>query len=166
MPLHAQQFFTQHLALPYEGGVVIGNSYYATPAPGSPLRLRIGFKPTIAEHEYDGLRLSVLHPEHGTIDTAVLSFADHDTFTARDDRREAEGFGRDGEGRFREWNSHGKPPWRGAQVEGLTYAIEQYVQLWFPPPGNPTDAMRDAYAPTTSPVPPAPATSKATRRTR
>jgi hypothetical protein len=165
VPLHAQQFFTQHLALPYEGGTVIGNTYYAAPIPGSPLRLRIDFQPTIAEHEYNGLRVSALHTERGTIDTTVLSFADHDTFTDRDARR---GNGYFGEAKdcFRDANTRGKPPWHGAQTEGLTYAIEQYVQIWFPTTVNPTGTTRDAYAPTRRPAPPAPAGSRATRRTR
>jgi hypothetical protein len=166
VPLHARQFFLQHLALPYEGGAVIGNSYYATPNPGSPLRLRIDFQPTITEHEYDGLRLRVIHTDRGALDTTVLSFADHDTFTDRDTRREAQGSGRDSDDRFRDWHNHGRPPWHGAHTEGLTYAIEQYVQLWFPPPASPARPARDAPARAMSQQPPAPPGKKSSRRTR
>jgi hypothetical protein len=104
---------------------------------GQALRLRIDFHPTITGHEYDGLRLRVIHTDRGALDTTVLSFGDHDTFTDRDARREAVGFGRDSNDRFREWHNGERPPWHGAHTEGLTYAIEQYVRLWFPPPCKP-----------------------------
>ncbi|WP_217570594.1 hypothetical protein [Streptomyces sp. GbtcB7] len=136
MPLHAEQFFTRQLTL--TGGTVIGDTYYATPQPGSPLRLRIGFSRTIGADEYDGLRLQILHAEQGgVLDTVILTFADHDTFRSRDT---AIGRypGHDGYALVRDWHQRDEPPWQGAATTKLRRAIEQYTLLWFPqPPATP-----------------------------
>ncbi|MEU2874121.1 hypothetical protein ABZ769_33825 [Streptomyces olivoreticuli] len=159
MPLHAQQFFTDHLALPFDGSAIIGDSCYAKPQPHSPLRLRIDFAPTIRHGEYDGLRLRVLHPDKGVLDTAILTFADHSTFTRRDAAREI-GPGWDGYARIRDWHQArtGEPPWKGADVSGLRRAIEQYAQLWFP-----DDPPHAAPTRTALPVPTAPVSTTSVR---
>lgn len=129
MPLHAEQFFISQLQL--TDGTVIGDSYYSTPAPGSPLRLRIDFTRTIRVSEYDGLRLQTLHTEQGVLDTAILTFAAHDTFRSRD-----AALGRkprdDGYAVIRDWNAGDEPPWQGAATTKLRRAIEQYTTVWFP----------------------------------
>ncbi len=139
MPLYAQQFFTDHLTLPFET-TVLGNTCYAIPEPANLQRLRIDFAPTIRHNEYDGLRLQVIHPGRGgAIDTALLPFAEHGTFTRRDAAR---GIcpGQDGYARIRDWHPRSEqPPWQGADVSGLRRSVEQYAHLWFPPP-NPTTA--------------------------
>ncbi|WP_206342747.1 hypothetical protein [Streptomyces ureilyticus] len=130
MPLHAQQFFTQQLAL--TGGTVIGDTYYATPQPGSPLRLRIGFSRTIRADEYDGLRLQILHAEQGgVLDTVILTFAGHDTFRSRD-AAIGRSPGHDGYAMVRDWHQRDEPPWQGAAATKLRRAVEQYTLLWFP----------------------------------
>lgn len=133
MPLLVKKFFDDVLALPFGNHEVIGNSYYAAPQSGSVLRLRIDFAPTIRYGEYDGLRLRVIHPDQGVVDTAILPFAEHGTFTRRDATRDL-GAGRDGYAVFRDWNSArtGEPPWTGAEGAGLREAIQQYVRIWFP----------------------------------
>ncbi|BBC30753.1 hypothetical protein SGFS_020470 [Streptomyces graminofaciens] len=132
MSLHAQQFFTEHLTLPFTEGAVVGNTYYATPLPNSPLRLRIDFSPTIRENEYGGLRLAVVHPEKGDLDAVVLTFDEHGTFTRRDAARDVRpGFS--GYARILDLRHHNRqPPWHGAEVAGLRSAIEQYTNIWFP----------------------------------
>ncbi|MFF8447725.1 hypothetical protein ACF06Q_08490 [Streptomyces leeuwenhoekii] len=129
MPLHAEQFFTCQLQL--TDGTVIGDSYYSTPAPGSPLRLRIDFTRTIRVGEYDGLRLQTLHTEQGVLDTAILTFAAHDTFHSRDAALGRKP-GDDGHAVIRDWNVGDEPPWQGAATTKLRRAIEQYTTLWFP----------------------------------
>ncbi|AJT62488.1 hypothetical protein T261_0799 [Streptomyces lydicus] len=131
MSLHAQQFFTEHLALPFAGGTVVGDAYYATPLSASPLRLQITFARTIRTGEYDGLRLQVLHADQGVLDTATLKFADHHTFRRRDTARGLEP-GWDGYACIRDWSDRGEPPWQGAEVTALRQAIEQYATVWFP----------------------------------
>lgn len=162
MSLHAQQFFTQHLTLPFTESTVVGNTYYATPLPNSPLRLRIDFSRTIRENEYDGLRLSVVHPEKGDVDAVVLTFDEHDTFTRRDTAREVQP-GYSGYARILDLRHHNRqPPWSGAAVGGLRAAIEQYTQLWFP--GAWTTAPRSRPAARTARnVPTAPVRPTATR---
>ncbi|MFD7013949.1 hypothetical protein [Streptomyces sp. NPDC059928] len=138
MPLHAKEFFTEHLML--TGGTVIGDTYYTHPQPTTPLRLRIDFAPTIRVDEYDGLRLQVLHAEQGVLDTAVLSFADHHTFHRRDEAR-GKPPGTDGYARIRDWHDKGPAPWKGADVTRLRQAIADYTTLWFPsPPAQPDPA--------------------------
>ncbi|MFF0201889.1 hypothetical protein [Streptomyces sp. NPDC005017] len=132
MSLHAQQFFTEHLTLPFTESTVVGDTYYATPLPNSPLRLRIDFSRTIRENEYDGLRLAVCHSEKGDIDAVVLTFAEHDTFTRRDAAGDIQP-GYSGYARILDLRHHNRqPPWTGAEVRGLRVAIEQYTQIWFP----------------------------------
>jgi hypothetical protein len=132
MALHAEKFFTQQLDL--TDGTVIGDIYYATPRPDTPLRLRIGFSRTIRAGEYDGLRLQILHAEQGAVlDSVLLTFADHDTFRSRDaaiDRHP----GYDGYAKLRDWHERDEPPWQGAATTKLRRAIEQYTRLWFPQP--------------------------------
>jgi hypothetical protein len=155
VPLHAQQFFTELLTLPFDDSTVVADSYYATPQPGSPLRLRIDFAPTIRHREYDGLRLRILHPDQGVIDTAILTFADHDTFARRDAARKV-GPGQDGYARIRDWHA-GEPPWKGADVGRLRRAIEQYARVWFPDSQAAERPSRKAQTRTVHQVPAAPA---------
>ncbi|MCC9706022.1 hypothetical protein E4N62_12600 [Streptomyces sp. MNU76] len=154
MPLHAEQFFTRQLAL--TDGTVVADTYYATPQPGSPLRLRIGFSRTIRLDEYDGLRLQILHTgQGGVLDTAVLTFADHDTFHSRDTAI-GRAPGHDGYARMRDWHQRDEPPWQGAATTKLRRAIDQYTRLWFP---QPTTRARTSTPPvqrTLSGRPPAP----------
>ncbi|MCL6739438.1 hypothetical protein [Streptomyces neyagawaensis] len=132
MSLHAQQFFTEHLMLPFAESAVVGDTYYAAPLPKSPLRLRIDFSRTIRESEYDGLRLAVVHPEKGDVDAVVLAFVEHGTFARRDAERDVQpGFS--GYARILDLHHHNRqPPWNGAEVRGLRTAIEQYTKVWFP----------------------------------
>ncbi|MFC0844701.1 hypothetical protein ACFH04_13430 [Streptomyces noboritoensis] len=131
MVLFAEQFFADHLTLPYPEAAVVGDTYYAAPAPDLPLRLRIGFTPTIRAGEYGGLRLQVIHLEHGPLDTLALSFAGHGAFEIRD-RRQGRKPGQDGYGVFRDWHNLQTPSWLGLGVAELRAAISQYVRLWFP----------------------------------
>lgn len=84
MPLQAAEFFTE-LCLPFHGHTVVGNTYFAVPVPGAPLRLRINFTRTIHADTYGGLRVAVIHPDRGEIDAVTLSFVDHGTFHRRDE---------------------------------------------------------------------------------
>ncbi|MEU8784872.1 hypothetical protein [Streptomyces sp. NPDC048637] len=146
MSLHIQKFFSEVLALPFDEHAVVGNAYYASPQPDSALRLRIDFAPTIRHGEYDGVRLRVIHPDQGVIDTAILPFAEHGTFARRDAARNFTA-GRDGYAVFRDWNdrrSAGEPPWKGAQGNGLRTAITQYAQIWFPYTPDRTSARQTA----------------------
>ncbi|MCY0940210.1 MULTISPECIES: hypothetical protein [Streptomyces] len=95
------------------------------------MRIRIDFQSTIRHREYDGLRLAVLHPDRGVLDTVSLSFADHQTFARRDAERGI-GPGWDGYARIRDWHENGPPPWNGADLTGLRYAITHYTQVWVP----------------------------------
>ena len=131
MPLHAREFFTE-LGLPFtDGSTVVGNTYYATPTPDSPLRLRIDFSGTITADEYGGLRLAIIHPDQGELDALALSFADHDTFRRRDEARELHS-SFSGYGTFNLYCRAGEMPWQGADTTGLRGAIEQYTPVWFP----------------------------------
>ena len=145
MALHAQQFFDDVLELPLHQHAIVGDALYAAPQPHSPLRLRIDFAPTIRHGEYNGLRLRVIHPEQGVLDTAILRFADHGTFERRDAARGLTA-GRDGYGVIRDWHSCG-PAWHGANGTGLRRAIEQHVHLWFPPPAEPRPPARPVAQP-------------------
>ncbi|WP_329473112.1 hypothetical protein OIE75_32800 [Streptomyces sp. NBC_01723] len=84
MSLQAPEFFTE-LCLPFHDHTVVGNTYYAAPVPGTPLRLRIDFTRTIHADTYGGLRVTVVHPDRGEIDAVALSFLDHGTFHRRDE---------------------------------------------------------------------------------
>lgn len=131
MALFTEQLFADHLTLPYPEAAVVGDAYYAAPVPDLPLRLRIDFAPTIYAGRYDGLRLQLVHLEQGPIDTAVLRFAEHGAFEARDRRRDKKP-GQDGYGTFTDWNHSEHPPWTGIGVTRLRVAIDQYVRLWIP----------------------------------
>ncbi|MFF2508740.1 hypothetical protein ACFVTY_36045 [Streptomyces sp. NPDC058067] len=156
MALHAQQFFDDALELPLDQYAIIGDTLYAAPQPNSPLRLRIDFAPTMRHGEYDGLRLRVIHPEQGVLDTAILRFADHGTFTRRDTARDLMP-GQDGYAVIRDWHNSG-PAWHGADGTGLRTAIEKYAHVWFPPPA----ASRPAACSVAQPA----ATTGAPPRTR
>ncbi|TVZ77994.1 hypothetical protein FB157_13618 [Streptomyces sp. BK340] len=65
--MHAREFFAE-LELPFADRAVVGDTYYATPIPGAPLRLRIDFSPTQWANEYAGLRLATLHQDRGELD--------------------------------------------------------------------------------------------------
>ncbi|MFD7862204.1 hypothetical protein [Streptomyces sp. NPDC059783] len=146
MALHAQQFFDDVLELPFHQYAVVGDALYAAPQPDTPLRLRIDFAPTIRRDEYDGLRLRVIHPDQGVLDTAILRFADHGTFERRDAARGLSA-GRDGYAVIRDWHRSGLA-WHGADGTGLRTAIEQYAHLWFPPPTTSQPARRPVTRPT------------------
>ncbi|MFD3563485.1 hypothetical protein ACFWVU_28020 [Streptomyces sp. NPDC058686] len=148
MALHAQQFFDDVLELPFHQYAVVGDALYASPQPNSPLRLRIDFAPTIRQGEYDGLRLRVVHPEQGVLDSALLRFADHGTFERRDGARDL-AVGRDGYAVIRDWHAHSTlPPWHGADGAGLCTAIEQYAHFWIPGPAAARLAARPVAQPT------------------
>ncbi|MFD6989346.1 hypothetical protein [Streptomyces sp. NPDC059943] len=154
MPLHTKQFFDDVLQLPFEG-TVVGDAYFAT-FRDSPLKLRIDFAPTITAGEYGGLRLMVIHPGWGSMDTTILSFADHATFTDRDARLDIPP-GRGDYGTFRDWHAHRRePPWKGADGTELRQAVEKYATVWFPgSTGHPSAPSRAAGpAAHTLPVPP------------
>ncbi|MFJ5546726.1 hypothetical protein [Streptomyces sp. NPDC093225] len=97
--------------------------------------MRIDFRRTIRQGEYDGLQLTVLHADNGTLDTAGLAFADHGTFTERDTAR-GSAPGRDGYARIRDWHSNSHVPWRGADLTGLRQAVSAYATLWTPAPSS------------------------------
>ncbi|KMS67731.1 hypothetical protein ACM01_41675 [Streptomyces viridochromogenes] len=148
MALHAQQFFDDVLELPHYQYAIVGDALYAAPQPNSVLRLRIDFASTIRHGEYDGLRLRVIHPEQGVLDTAILRFADHGTFARRDAARDLVP-GRDGYAVIRDWHPHSsQPPWHGADGTGLRTAIEQYTHFWFPPLAVSRPAARPVTQPT------------------
>ncbi|MBT2409385.1 hypothetical protein J7I94_02210 [Streptomyces sp. ISL-12] len=127
MSLQAPEFFAE-LCLPFHDYAVVGNTYFAAPVPGGPLRLRIDFSATIYADTYGGLRVAVVHPERGEIDAVKLSFLDHGTFHRRD---EANNTSRRSD-KYATFNKHGQPPWEGAVTTGLRDAIEQYTAVWFP----------------------------------
>ncbi|BAU88047.1 hypothetical protein SLA_7181 [Streptomyces laurentii] len=131
MPLFAEQFFTDHLALPYPEATVVADTYYAQPSPDQPLRLRIDFADTRMHQRYDGLRLETVHLDRGRLDGQCLNFADHGAFAARDQRmgtRPGDG----AYGTFTDWHDTETPPWIGIDVTRLRTAIDRYVRMWFP----------------------------------
>lgn len=130
MSLQAPEFFAE-LCLPFYDHAVVGNTYYAAPAPGTPLRLRIDFSRTIYADTYGGLRLAVVHPDRGEIDVVALSFVDHGTFHRRDEALNTSP-NASGYGTFGKYHRPGRPPWDGAVTAGLRDAIEQYTAVWFP----------------------------------
>ncbi|MFF3372055.1 hypothetical protein ACFYXF_03755 [Streptomyces sp. NPDC002680] len=158
MSFRAREFFAE-LMLPFTHSTVVGNTYYATPTTGSPLRLCIEFTPTVYADTYGGLRASVVHADRGEINAVALSFVDHGTFHRRD---EAQNTPTDNStyGTFNT-RSHraGQPPWEGAVTTGLREAIEHYCTVWFPGswPASPP--------PRTTVRPPHQAPSPARRRT-
>jgi hypothetical protein len=130
LSLQAPEFFAE-LCLPFHDSTVVGNTYYATPTPGAPLRLRITFTGTIHADTYGGLRLAVLHADRGEIDAVALSFEDHGTFHRRDEAHNTRS-GTKQYGTFDTYHRPGQPPWEGAVTTGLRDAIEQYTAVWFP----------------------------------
>ncbi|WP_225847254.1 hypothetical protein [Streptomyces sp. HPF1205] len=121
--------FTRALDLPLTGAVVIGTVFYAAPTAAAPLRLRISLSPTIRQGEFNGLRLAAIHPDHGQIDTAHLAFADHGTFTARDERLRAEHRTHIQPGTVRQ--DAPEPDWAQGDFTALQTAVAQYVRMWF-----------------------------------
>ncbi|MEH0442003.1 hypothetical protein QBA74_42120 [Streptomyces scabiei] len=109
----------------------MGNTYFAAPIPGAPLRLRIDFTRTIHADTYGGLRLAVVHPDRGEIDAVALSFLDHGTFHRRDEATNTRPNTKQ-HGTFDTYHRRGRPPWEGAVTTGLRDAIEQYTAVWFP----------------------------------
>lgn len=87
MALHAGEFFAE-LKLPFAESAVVGDTYYATPTPGGPLRLRIDFTSTRRANQYNGLRLATVHRDRGDLDITILRFAEHRTFHHRDSARD------------------------------------------------------------------------------
>lgn len=131
MPLFAEQFFADHLTLPYPEAAVVGDTYYARPAPNLRLRLRVSFADTSYHKRYDALRIEVVHPDQGRIDAQLLNFAEHGAFAARDKRLDTSR--NDARyGTFTDWHPTDTPPWQGIGTAGLRRAIDRYVQLWFP----------------------------------
>ncbi|MFD7136840.1 hypothetical protein [Streptomyces sp. NPDC059894] len=130
MPLQAAEFFAE-LCLPFHASTVVGNTYFAAPVPGVPLRLRIDFTGTLHAGTYGGLRVAVVHPERGEIDAVALSFVDHGTFHRRDEATNT----RPNTKQYATFSKHHRPgrlPWDGAVTTGLRDAIEQYTAVWFP----------------------------------
>jgi hypothetical protein len=130
LSLQAPEFFAE-LCLPFHDCTVVGNTYFAAPVPGAPLRLRIDFTRTIHADTYGGLRLAVVHPDHGEIDGVALSFLDHGTFHRRDEATNTRPNTKQ-HGTFDKYHRPGGPPWEGAVTTGLRDAIEQYTAVWFP----------------------------------
>lgn len=159
--LQAPEFFTE-LCLPFHEHAVVGNTYYAAPVPGTPLRLRIDFTRTIHADTYGGLRVAVVHLEHGEIDAVALSFVDHGTFHRRDEATNTL--------RTPSSTAPSAPttapaaPWDGAVTTGLRDAIEQYTAVWFPGAWA-ASAPKRAAGPTPRSTP-APPTVPAGARTR
>ncbi|MFJ9900752.1 hypothetical protein ACIQPR_46255 [Streptomyces sp. NPDC091280] len=135
MSLHAQHLFTDLLDLPVHERRVVGNGCYAVITPDSPLRLRIDIAESVRVREYGGLRLTILHPDHGALDQKHLSFADHGTFAVRDARL-GKRPGHDGYGVIRDWHHDDASPWIGAAVLPLSRAIQDYLTVWAPEPAT------------------------------
>ncbi|MFI0776212.1 hypothetical protein [Streptomyces sp. NPDC021212] len=142
MSLQAPEFFAE-LRLPFHDNTVVGNTYYATPVPGAPLRLRIDFSRTIYADTYGGLRVAVVHPERGEIDAVALSFEDHGTFHRRDEATNTRPNTKQ-YGTFDKYHRPGRPPWEGAVTTGLRDAIEQYTAIWFPGAWTTSEPSRGA----------------------
>ncbi|MEU3963249.1 hypothetical protein AB0F42_26140 [Streptomyces buecherae] len=130
MSLQASEFFAE-LRLPFRYHTVVGTTYFAAPTPGSPLRLRIDFNPTIYADTYGGLRVALVHSDRGQLDAVTLNFVDHGTFHRRDEatavRPNTKRYGT-----FDKYHRPGQPPWEGAITTGLREAIEKYTNTWFP----------------------------------
>ncbi|MBP5935395.1 hypothetical protein [Streptomyces acidiscabies] len=155
MALHASELF-ERLNLPFADGAVAGDTYCATPVPGSPLRLRISLSPTIRTDEYDGLCLVVAHTERGVLDTATLSFAGRGTFDHRDAALERRP-GQSGYAKILDFRTRPhRSLWRSARTSALRTAIGRCTSMWFPgawTTAAPGTAARTAYtAPAVSPA--------------
>ncbi|GHH29661.1 hypothetical protein [Streptomyces rubradiris] len=163
MALHAREFFAE-LKLPFADSAVVGDTYYAAPEPGGPLRLRIDFTSTRWANQYDGLRLATVHQDRGDLDITILRFADHQTFRHRDSTRGVPPHHSD-YGTIKEFkNDPAFVPWKGAHTSGLREAIEQYTSIWFP--GTWTASAQKRTAGRTARVAPAPPAAPSTRRAR
>ncbi|MFE4058911.1 hypothetical protein ACFXP3_21900 [Streptomyces sp. NPDC059096] len=129
MSLQATEFFAE-LCLPFTDSTVVGSTYFATPVPGGPLRLRIEFTSTIWADTYGGLRIAVVHADRGEIDAVALSFVDHGTFHRRDEAHNT----RPNTKQYGTFDTYQRPgrPWEGAVTTGLHEAIERYCTVWFP----------------------------------
>jgi hypothetical protein len=79
---------------------------------------------------YSGLHLAVIHPDNGTIDSHHLAFADHGTFTTRDERLHEQRLFSLKPGTIRD-GSLEVPPWKEGDFTGLQEAVAQYVRMWF-----------------------------------
>ncbi len=153
LSLQAPVFFAE-LRLPFADHTVVGNTYYAAPVPGTPLRLRINFTRTIYADTYGGLRAAVVHPDRGEIDAVALSFVDHGTFHRRDEATHTQPNTKQ-YGTFDTYHRPGRPPWDGAVTTGLRDAIEQYTAVWFPGAWAASALKRAAgTSPHTAPAPP------------
>ncbi|MFI8308728.1 hypothetical protein ACIF80_36060 [Streptomyces sp. NPDC085927] len=130
MSFQAAEFFAE-LCLPFTESTVVGNTYYAIPAPGGPLRLSLSFTRTIHADTYGGLRAAVIHADRGEIDTVALSFLDHGTFHRRDEALNTLR-GSSKYGTFDKYHRTDQPPWAGAVTIGLRDAIQRYTHVWFP----------------------------------
>lgn len=130
MSLQAPEFFAE-LCLPFYDSTVVGDTYFAAPFPGTPLRLRVDFTKTIHADTYGGLRLAVVHADRGEIDAVALSFVDHGTFHRRDECNSTRPHTKQ-YGTFGTNHRLGRPPWEGAVTAGVRDAIEQYTSVWFP----------------------------------
>ncbi|MFE1071213.1 hypothetical protein ACFW5W_08305 [Streptomyces sp. NPDC058783] len=160
MSLQAPEFFAE-LCLPFRNSTAVGNTYFAAPVPGVPLRLRIDFTRTIHADTYGGLRLAVVHPDRGEIDAVALSFLDHGTFHRRDEAANT-GPNTKQYGTFDTYHRPGRPPWEGAVTTGLRDAIEQYTAVWFPGAWAASASSRTAGR-TAHTAPTAPVTRSGTR---
>ncbi|MFF7476821.1 hypothetical protein [Streptomyces sp. NPDC008092] len=160
MSLQAPEFFAE-LFLPFHDHTVVGNTYFATPVPGQPLRLRISFTGTIHADTYGGLRLAVIHRDRGEIDAVALSFLHHGTFHRRDEATNTPPNTKQ-YATFGTYHRPGRPPWEGAVTTGLRDAIEQYTAVWFPGAWN-TSAPSRAAGRSAQPAPAALATRNGTR---
>ncbi|MGW7724998.1 hypothetical protein ACWGJ6_16795 [Streptomyces canus] len=160
MSLQAPEFFAE-LCLPFHDSTVVGNTYFAAPVPGAPLRLRIDFTRTIHADTYGGLRLAVVHLDRGEIDAVALSFLDHGTFHRRDEVTNTRPNTKQ-HGTFDTYHRPGLPPWEGAVTTGLRDAVEQYTAVFFP--GAWTASAPSRAAARTAPTSPAvPVTRSGTR---
>ncbi|MFJ9712114.1 hypothetical protein [Streptomyces sp. NPDC101234] len=160
MFLQAPEFFAE-LCLPFPDHAVVGNTYFAAPVPGTPLRLRIEFTRTIQADTYGGLRAAIVHRDRGEIDAVALSFLDHGTFHRRHEanntRPNTQGYGV-----IDKYHRRERPPWDGAVTTGLRDAIEQYTAVWFPGAWN-TSTPGRAAGRNAQPAPAAPVTRNGTR---
>ncbi|MFJ8676291.1 hypothetical protein [Streptomyces sp. NPDC093589] len=163
MSLQAAEFYTE-LCLPFHVHTIVGNTYFAAPVPGMPVRLRIDFSGTIHADTYGGLRLAVVHQDRGEIDAVALSFVDHGTFHRRDEATNTRPNTKQ-YGTFDKHHRPGQPPWEGAVTIGLRDAIEQYTAVWFPGAWKASERSRAAGR-TAQRAPVPPASRNASRPTR
>lgn len=88
----------------------------------------------------------MIHPETGRLDTAILSFADHGTFRARDARNGTRP-GTSGYATIRDFPHDEKHrPWAGGDFTTLADAVHRYARVW----GIPAPEPASRKAPRTS----------------